>query len=106
MDPYGMCQTGCNAVTMACYASAGVVFGAGSVPACSAAQGTCMTACAGATAAAAAGGVATGAVTGATVAATILNPVTLASVAAVPVGRMLWKIGNLKRRILLPSVKT
>lgn len=42
---YGICQTGCNAVTVACYASAGVVFGVGSVVVCNIAQGTCMAAC-------------------------------------------------------------
>lgn len=49
---YGICQTGCNAVAVACYSAAGatmgVTFGASvpaSVLACSAAQGTCMAAC-------------------------------------------------------------
>ncbi|KAH9917909.1 glutathione S-transferase [Epithele typhae] len=50
---YGVCQTGCNAVTVACYAGAGFTFGtvvgAGApqaVAACSAAQGKCSSACA------------------------------------------------------------
>lgn len=50
---YGICQTGCNAVAVACYGAAGVTmgtitFGAGIAPAvmaCAAAQGTCMAAC-------------------------------------------------------------
>ena len=42
---YGICQTGCNAVAVACYASAGVTFGVASVPLCNAALGVCMTAC-------------------------------------------------------------
>ncbi|KAN0081449.1 hypothetical protein V8E55_009073 [Tylopilus felleus] len=49
---YGTCQTGCNAVAVACYTAAGVTFGVtvvGGPPAvlvCNAALGTCMTACA------------------------------------------------------------
>ena len=50
---YGICQTGCDAVAVACYASAGVVFGtvtAGAgVPAailgCNSALGVCMVSC-------------------------------------------------------------
>ncbi len=50
---YGICQTGCNAVAVACYGAAGFTFGtvtAGAgVPAaivgCNAALGTCMAAC-------------------------------------------------------------
>jgi hypothetical protein len=50
---YGICQTGCNAVAVACYGAAGVTFGtvtAGAgIPAaiigCNAALGVCMTAC-------------------------------------------------------------
>ncbi|KAI8355641.1 hypothetical protein EDC96DRAFT_484348 [Choanephora cucurbitarum] len=50
---YGICQTGCNALAVACYAGAGFTFGtitAGAgVPAvilgCNAALGTCMAAC-------------------------------------------------------------
>ena len=50
---YGICQSGCNAGAVACYAAAGYVFGtvtAGAgIPAvitgCNAALGTCMTAC-------------------------------------------------------------
>lgn len=51
---YGICQTGCNAVWVACVAAAGGVAGVSTggtaVPAailgCNAAQGICMTACA------------------------------------------------------------
>jgi hypothetical protein len=51
---YGMCQTGCNGVAVACYAAAGFTFGTvtagAAVPAvilgCNAALGTCMAACA------------------------------------------------------------
>ena len=50
---YGICQTGCNAVVVACYAGAGFTFGtvtAGAgVPAaiigCNAGLGLCMAAC-------------------------------------------------------------
>jgi hypothetical protein len=50
---YGICQTGCNALAVACYAAAGVTFGtvtAGAgVPAviigCNAGLGTCMVGC-------------------------------------------------------------
>lgn len=50
---YGICQTGCNAVWVACVAAAGGVAGVSTggiaVPAailaCNAAQGTCMAAC-------------------------------------------------------------
>ncbi|KAE8743865.1 hypothetical protein FOCC_FOCC009496 [Frankliniella occidentalis] len=42
---YGICQTGCNALAVACYASAGVVMGVGSVIPCNIALGTCMAAC-------------------------------------------------------------
>ncbi|RXW22619.1 hypothetical protein EST38_g3243 [Candolleomyces aberdarensis] len=50
---YGICQTGCNAVTVACYAAAGFTFGTIAAPlappaivACNAGLGTCSTACA------------------------------------------------------------
>ncbi|PBK78949.1 hypothetical protein ARMGADRAFT_1093628 [Armillaria gallica] len=51
---YGICQTGCNTVAVACYAAAGFTFGtviaAPAVPAviltCNAALGTCSAACA------------------------------------------------------------
>jgi len=51
---YGLCQTGCNTVAMACYAAAGVTFGtivaAPATPAvilgCNAALGTCSATCA------------------------------------------------------------
>ncbi|CDO70453.1 hypothetical protein BN946_scf184496.g2 [Trametes cinnabarina] len=51
---YGLCQTGCNSLAVACYAAGGFTFGtvtAGAgVPAvvlgCNAALGTCMAACA------------------------------------------------------------
>lgn len=50
---YGICQTGCNACVVACYAAAGFTFGTvtagAAVPAaliaCNAAQGVCMAAC-------------------------------------------------------------
>jgi hypothetical protein len=50
---YGICQTGCNALAVACYASAGLTFGtitAGTgaplaAIACNAALGTCMASC-------------------------------------------------------------
>mmetsp|Transcript_40458 Transcript_40458/g.81612 ORF Transcript_40458/g.81612 Transcript_40458/m.81612 type:complete len:87 (-) Transcript_40458:543-803(-) len=50
---YGICQTGCNAVAVACYAAAGATFGtvtagAGVAPAvlaCNAALGVCMAGC-------------------------------------------------------------
>lgn len=50
---YGICQTGCNALVVACYAGAGFTFGtvtAGAgIPAvlvgCNAALGVCMAAC-------------------------------------------------------------
>ena len=50
---YGICQTGCNAIWVACVAAAGgtagVSTGGAAVPAailaCNAAQGTCMAAC-------------------------------------------------------------
>ncbi|KAH9910415.1 uncharacterized protein BXZ73DRAFT_93778 [Epithele typhae] len=51
---YGICQTGCNAVVVACYAGAGFTFGTvtaglgvpAAIVACNAALGTCSTACA------------------------------------------------------------
>lgn len=50
---YGVCQTGCNALAVACYAAAGFTMGVpipGSTPAaimaCNAALGTCMGYCA------------------------------------------------------------
>ncbi|CAI5710687.1 hypothetical protein KXD40_006198 [Peronospora effusa] len=50
---YGICQTGCNAIVVACYAAAGAVFGTvtagiGTMPAilaCNVALGTCMASC-------------------------------------------------------------
>lgn len=50
---YGICQTGCNSLAVACYASAGLTFGtvtAGAgIPAaavaCNSALGICMAAC-------------------------------------------------------------
>ena len=50
---YGICQTGCNAVAVACYAAAGVTMGTvtagagvpAAVIACNAALGTCMAGC-------------------------------------------------------------
>lgn len=57
---YGMCQTGCNFLAVACYSAAGAVFGvtcgvaAGpAVIGCNVALGSCMSACAAATAVAA-----------------------------------------------------
>ncbi|KAH6902104.1 hypothetical protein BKA70DRAFT_1307270 [Coprinopsis sp. MPI-PUGE-AT-0042] len=50
---YGICQTGCNAVAVACYAAAGATFGTIAAPAapaailaCNGALGTCSAACA------------------------------------------------------------
>ncbi|EPQ52605.1 hypothetical protein GLOTRDRAFT_46665 [Gloeophyllum trabeum ATCC 11539] len=51
---YGICQTGCNALAVACYAGAGFTFGTvvaapagpAAVLACNAALGTCSAACA------------------------------------------------------------
>ncbi|KAI0744948.1 hypothetical protein C8Q76DRAFT_789410 [Earliella scabrosa] len=51
---YALCQTGCNAVVVACYGAAGAVFGtvtagvavAPAILACNAALGTCSAACA------------------------------------------------------------
>ncbi|KIM63914.1 hypothetical protein SCLCIDRAFT_116417 [Scleroderma citrinum Foug A] len=50
---YGLCQTGCNILAGACYATAGCVFGTVAAPtapaailACNSAQGTCMAICA------------------------------------------------------------
>ncbi|KAL3087010.1 hypothetical protein niasHT_025534 [Heterodera trifolii] len=50
---YGVCQAGCSAVVVACYAAAGAVFGtvtAGigtphAIVACNTAYGTCQSAC-------------------------------------------------------------
>ena len=50
---YGICQTGCNALVVACYASAGLTFGTitagmgtpAAAIACNAALGTCMAGC-------------------------------------------------------------
>jgi len=58
---YGICQTGCNALVVSCYAAAGLVFGtvtAGAgIPAaaigCNIGLGTCMAGCASVTLAAA-----------------------------------------------------
>jgi hypothetical protein len=52
---YGICQSGCNGVAVACYAAAGFTFGTvtagmGVCPAiigCNVALGSCMAACAG-----------------------------------------------------------
>ncbi|KAA1466928.1 hypothetical protein DENSPDRAFT_926240 [Dentipellis sp. KUC8613] len=53
---YAICQTGCNAVVVACYAAAGFQFGTvlaaaapASIVACNSALGTCSAACAGIT---------------------------------------------------------
>ncbi|KAI0930540.1 hypothetical protein AcW1_009201 [Taiwanofungus camphoratus] len=54
---YGLCQTGCNTVAVACYAAAGFQFGTvvagplapATILACNAALGTCSAACAGVT---------------------------------------------------------
>ena len=50
---YGLCQAGCGAVAVACYAAAGAVmgvtYGAAATPAvlaCNTAYGTCQAACA------------------------------------------------------------
>lgn len=51
---YGLCQTGCNGVAVACYAAAGFTFGVptggAAIPAvlvgCNAALGACMATCA------------------------------------------------------------
>ncbi|KAF8898031.1 hypothetical protein CPB84DRAFT_1781195 [Gymnopilus junonius] len=50
---YGICQTGCNTVAVACYAAAGLTFGTIAAPAapaailgCNAALGTCSATCA------------------------------------------------------------
>lgn len=50
---YGICQTGCNAIVVSCYAAAGFTFGTvtagagvpAAIIACNAALGTCMAAC-------------------------------------------------------------
>lgn len=50
---YGICQTGCNALVVSCYAAAGFTFGTvtggvgvpASIVACNASLGTCMAAC-------------------------------------------------------------
>lgn len=50
---YAICQTGCNAVVVACYAAAGFTFGTvtagvgapAAVVACNAALGLCMSGC-------------------------------------------------------------
>ncbi|CRK86781.1 CLUMA_CG000612, isoform A [Clunio marinus] len=50
---YGICQTGCNAMVVACYAAAGFTFGTvtagagvpAAIIACNVALGTCMAAC-------------------------------------------------------------
>ncbi|KAI0344500.1 hypothetical protein BDW22DRAFT_1427200 [Trametopsis cervina] len=50
---YALCQTGCNAVAVACYAAAGATFGTIAAPAapaailgCNAALGSCSATCA------------------------------------------------------------
>ncbi|KAK0480870.1 hypothetical protein IW261DRAFT_1475037 [Armillaria novae-zelandiae] len=50
---YGICQTGCNVVAVACYAAAGFTFGTIAAPVapvaiigCNTALGTCSAACA------------------------------------------------------------
>ncbi|KAK3817804.1 MAG: hypothetical protein J3Q66DRAFT_282798 [Benniella sp.] len=50
---YGICQTGCNAVAVACYAAAGVTFGVitagvgtpAAILGCNSALGVCMAGC-------------------------------------------------------------
>ena len=50
---YGICQTGCNAIFVSCYAAAGFTFGTvtagvgvpAAIIACNNALGTCMAAC-------------------------------------------------------------
>ena len=50
---YGICQSGCNSLVVACYAAAGATFGTvtagvgvpAALVACNAALGTCMAAC-------------------------------------------------------------
>lgn len=50
---YGICQTGCNAVVVACYAGAGFTFGTvtagagvpAAIVACNTSLGVCMAAC-------------------------------------------------------------
>lgn len=50
---YGVCQSGCNAVAVACYSAAGVVFGTvtagagipATVAGCNLSLGVCMSAC-------------------------------------------------------------
>ena len=50
---YGICQSGCNAVVVACYAAAGLTFGTVTggvgaplaIVACNTGLGTCMVAC-------------------------------------------------------------
>ena len=50
---YGICQTGCNAIVVSCYAAAGFTFGTVTAGvgtptvliACNASLGTCMAAC-------------------------------------------------------------
>ena len=50
---YGICQTGCNCVAVACYAAAGFTFGTvtaglgtpAAIVACNTSLGSCMTAC-------------------------------------------------------------
>lgn len=50
---YGICQTGCNAIVVACYAGAGFTFGTvtagvgvpAAIVACNSALGVCMAAC-------------------------------------------------------------
>ncbi|KAL1714231.1 hypothetical protein EV715DRAFT_295315 [Schizophyllum commune] len=49
---YGLCQTGCNTLAVACYAGAGFTFGVAlpavppAIAACNAGLGTCSAACA------------------------------------------------------------
>eukprot|EP00198_Chlamydomonas_reinhardtii_P006321 XP_001695657.1 hypothetical protein CHLREDRAFT_195841 [Chlamydomonas reinhardtii] len=45
---YGICQTGCNSVAVACYSAAGFTFGVpswGDIAACNVALGKCMSSC-------------------------------------------------------------
>ena len=50
---YGVCQTGCNALAVSCYAAAGFAFGTvtaglgtlAAILSCNTSLGTCMTAC-------------------------------------------------------------
>ena len=53
LTSYGVCQTGCNAVVVSCYAASGATFGVATggtampaaIVACNTSLGVCMTAC-------------------------------------------------------------